>query len=217
MSSEYSDSEDPSSSAIHTPSKSSSSSSSKSSSIHLSADSQTPSADRAQESAQALKTLASKPTSTQMASSSHPARDSSSEDEPGADTLIVHDVDHGSYILGPLCTKPPLFSHITESFILPDGFSLPIIVDGFSISFRPKELCGWPKPTPEYEEWLDRVSEQWKNELKHWGIYDMIVFSKLNFSQILICSWLSWVFRIWLSMPLFSHLGSCLLPYLMWP
>ena len=113
MSSKYSDFENPSSSVVRTPSKSSSSSSSESSSIHLSADSLNPSADRLQEFAQALKTLTSKPTSTQMASPSRLARDSSSEDEPGTDTLIAHDVNHGSYILGSLCTEHPLFSHIT--------------------------------------------------------------------------------------------------------
>ena len=118
-----------------------------------------------------------------MASSSHPVRDSSSEDELGANTLIAHDVDHVSYILGPLCTEPLLFSHITESFILLDGFNLPITTNWFSISFRPKELRSWPKPAPEYEEWLDRVLEQWKHELRYWGIYDMIMFSKLNFSS----------------------------------
>ena len=117
-----------------------------------------------------------------MASSSRPVRDSSSEDEPDTNTLIAHDANHGSCILGPLCTEPPLFSHITKSFILSNGFNLLVTADWFSIPFQPKELRGWPKPAPEYEEWLDRVSKQWKHELKHWGIYDMIMFSKLNFS-----------------------------------
>ena len=117
-----------------------------------------------------------------MASSCRPVRDSSSEDELGANTLITHDADHDSYILGPLCMEPPLFSRITESFILLNGLNLPITADWFSISFWPKELRGWPKPALEYEEWLNKVSTQWKHELKHWGIYDMIIFSKLNFS-----------------------------------
>ena len=140
MSSKYSDFENPSSSAFRTPLECSSSSSSESSSIHLSADSSHQSANSVQESTLALKALAGKPTMTHMASSSRPAGDSSSEDEPRVEIMIPHDEVHGTYILGPLCTEPPLFPHITESFVLPDRFKLPITEDLFSIFRRPKEL-----------------------------------------------------------------------------
>ena len=159
MFSEYSDFENPGNSAVRTQSKSSSSSSSKNSSIHLSTYSPHPSADRLQEFAQALKALAGKATPTQMASSSHQTRDSSSKDEPRAETLIAHDYGHGTYILGPLCTEPPLFPHIIESFILLNEFNLPITADWFSISLHPKELHSWPNPAPKYVQWLDKVSE----------------------------------------------------------
>ena len=122
MSSEYFDSENPNSSVVRTPSKSSSFSSSESSSIHLSADSPNPLIDRLWESAQALKTLAGNLIYTRMASSSHLAKGSSSEDDHGVETHIAHDQDHGIYTLGPICTERPLFSHITESFIIPGGF-----------------------------------------------------------------------------------------------
>ena len=117
-----------------------------------------------------------------MALLSHLAKGSSSEDDPGAETLIAHDQDHGIYTLGPICTERPLFPHIIESFIIPDGFQLPITEDWFSISLHPKELHGWPKPNDDYLDWLDRVANQWGREWKTWGIYDIIMLSKKNFS-----------------------------------
>ena len=61
-----------------------------------------------------------------MASSSLLAEDSSLEERLGDEILIPHDPAHYTYTLGPICTERPLYSHITESFILPDGFTLPI-------------------------------------------------------------------------------------------
>ena len=129
MSSDYSDSQNPSSSTTHDLSKSSSSSSSKSSSIDLSADFLQQSTNRIQQSAQALNALVGKLKSTQRTSWSHPTKDSSLEHEPGVKILIPHDQAHYTYILGPLCTKHPLCPHIIESFILPNSFKLPIVED----------------------------------------------------------------------------------------
>ena len=117
-----------------------------------------------------------------MASLSHPAKDSSSEDEPRAETMIPYRLAPSTYILGPLCTEPPLYSHVTESFILPDEFSLLITEEWFSISLRPKEIRGWPKPNKDYLKWLDRVADQWGEEWKTWGIYDVIMLSRMSFS-----------------------------------
>ena len=181
MSSEHSDSENPSSSPIRVPSESSSSSSSESSSSSSSSNS-SQSINKVQDSIQALKTLASKPKSSQMVSSSRPIEDLSSEEGPGDELLIPHDRAHCTYILGPVYTKRPLYIHITKSFILPDGFQLPIIEEWFSLALRPKELRSWPNPSLEYLQWLDRVSEQRGEEWKTWGIYDMVMLSKLSFS-----------------------------------
>ena len=140
------------------------------------------STNKIQESIQALKALASKPKSSQIASSSCPVQYSSSEEGLRDEILIPHDRAPITYILGPICIECPLYTHITESFILPDGFKLPVTEDWFSLALHPKELCGWPKPSPEYLQWLDRVLEQHGEEWKTWGIYDMIMLSKLSFS-----------------------------------
>ena len=81
-----------------------------------------------------------------MASSSHPAKDSTSEDDLRAETLIAHDQDHGIYILGPICIERPLFSHITESFIIPNGFQLPLLKTGFLSPFILKSFAIGPSP-----------------------------------------------------------------------
>ena len=129
MSSENLDSTNPSILVIHNPSESSSSSSFQSSSINLLADSPQQSTDKICQS-----TLASNLNSTQMASSSHPTRDSSSKDEPEAQNMIPYDQAHYTYILGPLCIESFMFPHITECFILLDSFQLPIAEDWSSIS-----------------------------------------------------------------------------------
>ena len=149
MSSDPSDSENPSSLAVGTLSESSSSSSFENPSSSLSLDSPR-SKGNVQESVQALKALASKPKSFQMASSSRLAESSSSDEGPGDEVLIPHRKASNTYILGPVCTERPLYTHITESFILPDGFRLPLTEEWFSLALRPKELRGWPKPNQEY-------------------------------------------------------------------
>ena len=181
MSSDPSDSENPSSSAVRARPESSSSSSFENPSSSLSLDSPR-SKSNVQESVQALKALASQPESFQMASSSRPMESSSSEEGPGGEVLIPFRKAPNTYILGPVCTERPLYPHITESFILPDGFRLPLTEEWFSLALRPKELRGWPKPNREYLQWLDRVSDQYGEEWKAWGIYDMIMLSKLSFS-----------------------------------
>ena len=97
MSSKHYDSENPNSLATHVPLEDSSSSSFGSSSISLSADSPQQSADRIKQSTKALKTFVGKPTLIHMASSSRPAKDSSSEDEPGAKSMVPYDQAHYKY------------------------------------------------------------------------------------------------------------------------
>ena len=76
-----------------------------------------------------------------------------------------------------------MYSHITESFILLDGFQLPITEEWFPVSLRPKEIRNWPKPNEDYLKWLDKVADQWGEEWKTWDIYDVIMLSKMSFSS----------------------------------
>ena len=78
--------------------------------------------------------------------------------------------------------QPPLYSYITESFILPATFSLPLTKEWFSVSLYPKEICSWPKPNEDYLKWLDKVADQWAKEWKAGGIYEIIMLSKMSFS-----------------------------------
>ena len=90
MSLEHLNSQKPSSFVSRDSLESSSSLSSKSSSINFSADFLQRLVDRIQQSAQALKALASKFKSTQMASSSHQQRIHLQKKEPVAETLIPY-------------------------------------------------------------------------------------------------------------------------------
>lgn len=81
----------------------------------------------------------------------NPTQEPTRADEPmEVETLIPYDEDHYTYILGPTCTTSSQFNMLIDHFIYSKGFELLIMAKWFSISKRPKELQGWPKPQEPY-------------------------------------------------------------------
>ena len=93
-------------------------------------------------------------------------------------TLRVFNEENSRFILDPTLQDLDQGLPMTDSFISPPGFKLPLVAPWFHISKCLSKFSAWPSPSALYIQWLNRVANKKGEDWKQLGIYDMIILSK---------------------------------------